>query len=157
MKRILLYIVILAAVLLVPVQPSNIGQLLPVQIVSVAKQREMVILRTDLNNTGEGTTVKEALRDLKDKAAGMIYLDTAQYLLVEEELFSEIEELKEVLKPSIRICTMEGVVNLTEAVAYLDVHGQLPKLKWWETGMNLPVLSNVGNSLTFLKKVEKSA
>ena len=157
MKRILLYIVILGAVLAVPVRPANIGQLLPVQIVSVAKAGGNVILRTDFDNTGEGTTVKEALVDLKDKAAGMIYLDTAQYLLVEEELFSEIEELKEVLKPSIRICATEGVVDLTEAVAYLDVHGQLPKLKWWETGMELPVLSNVRNSLTFLKKVEKRA
>ncbi len=157
MKRILLYIVILGAVLAVPAESFDIGKLLPVQVVAVYKENNRVILQTDTEDMGIGDNAIEALQDLKDTAAGIIYLDTAQYLILGEDTAQAVEDLRGELKDSVQLCATEEVLKLTETAAFLDAHGQLPKLKQWETGMELPVLSKTRNSLTFLKKVEKSA
>ena len=157
MRRILLYIVILGATLAVPTESFDIGKLLPVQVVAIYKENDKVILQTDTQDMGIGGNAIEALQDLKDTAAGIIYLDTAQYLLLGEDTAQAVEDLRGELKASVRVCAVEETVDLTETAAFLDAHGQIPRLKEWKSGMELPVLSKTRNSLTFLKKVENSA
>lgn len=157
MKRMLLYICMIGLALCVPTESFDIGKLLPVQVVAIYEENDKVVLQTDTQNMGIGNSAMEALQDLKDTAAGIIYLDTAQYLIVGEEAVQAVEDLRGELKASVRLCTVEEAIDLTETAAFLDAHGQLPKLKEWETGMKLPVLSKSRNSFTFLKKVEKSA
>ena len=157
MKRLILYIGILAMLFAAPVESADVGKLLPVQVVQLRKENGWVVLETDTENRGMGGTVKRALQNLKDTASGIIYLDTAEYLLLEKDAEEEAEQLRDVLKPSVRLCMVHESVELAEAAKFLSVHGQLPKLKTWQKGAELPVLSMFGDSLIFLKKVENSA
>ena len=157
MKRMLLYIVILSLSLLAPVKASDIGKLLPVQVVSIYRMNEQIVMETDTENRGFGETAQQALQNLKDTASGMIYLDTAQYLLLSEDTKSCVEELLGELKDSVKLCQIEKRVDLTETARYLSVRDGLPTLKQWRNDRNLPVLSDFENSSTFLKKVEKRA
>ena len=157
MKRILIYVGILAALLVAPVKPSNIGQLHPVQVVSVYKENNWVVIETDTEDRGIGGSALQALQNLKDTTSGNIYLDTAEYLLLTKDTQEEVEALRAELKDSVQLCMCAKQVDLAAAGKYLSVHGQLPKMKHWKKGTELPVLSTFGDSLIFLKKVENSA
>ena len=157
MKRILIYVGILAALLAAPVRPSNIGQLHPVQVVSVYKENNWVVIETDTEDRGIGGSALQALQNLKDTTSGNIYLDTAEYLLLTKDTQEEVEALRAELKDSVQLCMCTKQVDLAEAGKYLSVHGKLPKLEHWKKDTELPVLSTFGDSLIFLKKVEISA
>ena len=157
MKRIILYIGILAAVLAAPVRPQNIGKMKPVQVVSIYKEDDWVVIETDTEDKGMGGTATQALQNLKDTASGVVYLDTAEYLLLSKEAEAMAEALRRELKPSVRICMATKGVDLKETAKFLDTHGKLPKLKNWRKGQEMPVLSTFGDSLIFLKKVENNA
>ena len=75
MKRIVIYVLILAATLFVPVKGNDIGRLRPVQAVLVYKENQNVLIQTDTEDTGVGQTAKEALQNLKDTTPGVIYLE----------------------------------------------------------------------------------
>ena len=157
MKRILIYIVILAALLVLPQKRVDVSKLIPVQTVSIYKEEDWVVIQTDTDHHGIGATARQALQNLKDTAAGILYLDTAEYLLLTKDTVEAAEELRQELKPSVRLCLTTKQVDLTEVAKFLRVHGVLPKLKHWKTSQELPVLSTFRNSLIFLKKVEKRA
>ena len=157
MKRIILYIGILAAMLAAPVEPADIGKLRPVQVVSIYKENDWIIMKTDTEDRGMGGTAKQALQNLKDTSSGIIYLDTAEYLLLTKDTQDAVEELRDELKDSVRLCMTAKQVDLVESAKYLNVHGWLPKLEDWKKDMELPVLSTFGDSLIFLKIVENNA
>lgn len=157
MKRILIYIGILAVVIAAPVRSSNIGKMKPVQVLSVYKEYDWVVVETDTQDKGVGGTVKQALQNLKDTASGIIYLDTSEYLLLTDDTLGAVEDLRQELKKSTQLCMIAKPVDLPEAAKYLSVHGKLPKLRHWNRDQELPVLSTFGDALIFLKKVEKSA
>lgn len=157
MKRIVLYMVILAALFAAPVRSSDIGKLRPVQVVSVYKENNWVVMETDTEDKGYGGTVSQALKNLKDTSNGIIYLDTAEYLLLTKDTENMADELRQVLKDNVRLCMAAKDIDLAEVSQYLSVHGDLPKLKVWKEGTELPVLSTFGDSLIFLKKVENKA
>ena len=157
MKRMVLYIGILASVLAVPIRPSNVGELLPVQVVAVYEEQGQTILETDTGNRGMGENAAEALANMKATALGNIYLDTAEYLLIGKNAQKEAEALRGELKGSVRVCALEETADLSEVASYLDVHGKLPKLRTWKSGSELPVLRPNEDSFIFLKKVENNA
>ena len=104
-----------------------------------------------------GGTVLQALQNLKDTTAGILYLDTAEYLLLTKEATEAAGELEKELKPAVQLCVVTEDVEISEAAAYLDAHGKLPRLKHWENGLDLPVLGVFEEKLIFLKKVENKA
>ena len=157
MKRIVLYIGILVLLLAAPVESADIGKLLPVQVISIRKENGWVVLETDTEDIGMGGNAVQALRNLKDTASGIIYLDTAEYLLLTKDTQEDVEQLRSELKPDLRLCMCNKPVDLAETAKFLSVHGKLPKLKTWKTDVELPILSTFGDSLIFLKKVENSA
>lgn len=157
MKRMLLYAGILLVLLTLPVEHLDVGKLHPVQVVSIYKEDQWIVLETDTGDYGVGATAEQALRNMKDTTAGVIYLDTAEYLLLRKGTEDEAEALRRVLKPNTRLCYAEGEVDIAQTGKYLAAHGDLPKLKAWKKGQELPVLSTFRKRLTFLKKVEKRA
>jgi len=157
MKRVLLYIGILALVIVAPVKTMDIGKLRPVQIVSVYKEDNWTVIETDTEDKGIGGTARQALQNMKDTSEGVIYLDTADFLLITKDTEDAAEELAAELKPSVRLCMATKIDDLQKAASYLQTHGELPKLKAWKKGTELPVLSTFGESLIFLKKVENRA
>ena len=157
MKRILLYIGILGLLTAAPVERSDIGKLRPVQVVSVYKENNWTVMETDTKDKGYGGTAQQALRNLKETSNGVIYLDTADYLLVTKDTVDAVEELQQELKDNVKLCMIAKPVDLGDVSEYLGVHGGLPKLKAWAKGTELPVLTTFADSLIFLKKVENSA
>ena len=157
MKRRLLYGVLLVALLFAPVETVNISHLHPVQAVSVSHQWGQVVIETDTEDKGIGATTELALQNLKDTTGGILYLDTAEYLLFTEDAQDVVQALREVLKDNVRLCKIVSPVNPKMAVDYLRTSKDLPRLSKWEMGDQLPVLDVFEACLIFLKKVVNSA
>ena len=139
MKRPFLYVLILATLLLVPLERAEIAKLEPVQGVWLYKENGMVVLETDTEDTGVGITVEEALQNMKQNSAGIIYLDTAQYLFV-TNAEDQIPAMKQYLKESVRVCSWTGETEISEAVQYADAHKIGMKLQNWNASVKLPKL-----------------
>lgn len=157
MKRHIMYGLILIALLFVPVDTMKIGQVHPVQVVSVCRQGEKVVIETDTEDRGVGITTEQALTNLQETTGGIIYLDTAEYLLLDENAEDVVEDLRSVLKGGTRLCKIKKAIHPKETVNYLRANEKLPKLRQWKTGDKLPVLDTFEDRLIFLKKVENSA
>ena len=129
MRRWILYIAILALVVAAPAKPVNIGDLLPIRVVAVYREDNRFRIATDTGDLGFGDTVSLALHSMRDTASGIIYLDTAEYLLVETETMGYLEELKGYLKPKTQVCVCDQKVDLEQVPEYLAVHKSRVNLK----------------------------
>ena len=127
--RVLLYIVILLALTMVPIKPLELAKLEPVQTVSMRCEQNKIILETDTQNRGEGETIEEAIADLEERTPGVIYLDTAQYLLLTKDAMPYILGIENYLRDRVRVCLWDGRGSLEMADKYLSVRYDLPLLK----------------------------
>ena len=152
MKKILLYILIAACALAAPVHGTDIGKLRPVQAISIRKESAQYIIETDTGDRGKGKTGMDALADLKATTPAVIYLDTADYLMLGENADPALEELRGKLKRNIRLCRITEKINPKQAAEYLRVHQNLPRLKVWKMTDNLPILEHFEERLILLKK-----
>ena len=141
--RVVIYIVILAALFFAPLQRIEIANLEPIQAVWMHTENGTVFLETDTEDKGAGTSVFAALDDMKYNSPGKIYLDTAQYLFVSEIATEEIRTIQPYLKNSIRLCIWDGQGELKSAVKYADSHKIGLKIREWEKVGNLPELPPV--------------
>ena len=141
MKRIILYCILLVAVTVIPVKQLDVGDLEPVQAVWIYRREENVVLQTDTEDFGVGETVAEALKDLEENCLGIIYLDTAEFLLVTENTQELIPELGQHLKGSVRVCLWDGKGSVEDAARYMDAHKIGCKLRKWDPLVKLPNLS----------------
>ena len=126
--KMLIYAALLAAALAAPVERTDVGKLRPVEVVAVARTERGYIVRTDTGDQGMGRTLKAAFCDLEDTTAGVIYFDTAEYLLMETEIEDE-KLLRELLRSSIRVCAAEAEIPLEGSGAYLDIHHPQNRLR----------------------------
>lgn len=131
MKRIIMYCVILAVLCVLPVERQDVADLEPIQAVWLSREEDTVMLETDTQDQGSGKTVSEALADMKQKSLGIIYLDTAQYLLVSENAREYIPDIAPYLKGSVRICLWDGAGEVADAARYMQSHKTGCKLKNW--------------------------
>ena len=121
MKRILLYVGALALLLRAD-RGTDIGSLRPVELVRLTEQKGILVLDTDTGDRGWGVTLEQAITKLKETTPGQIYLDTADYILVEEGLEEHLSQLTGVLKKRTRVAYGANGLDLKEAVSYLRVH-----------------------------------
>lgn len=122
MKRWLQVGVIFAAALILPRlshPATDVGKLEPAAVVQITRTDNWVVLQTDTGASGSGRTLAEAAEDLQAGAAAEVFLDTAEYLLIEGDVS---EEILEFFRPGCYVCRVEGQVDLEEAVRYLSVH-----------------------------------
>lgn len=157
MKRILLYMMLMTAALLAPVERADVGKLRPIETVHIYRENDWVVLRTDTDDMGIGATAMQALQNMKDTASGIIYLDTAEYLLLDKDTQDAAEALRGVLKDKVRLCQASKKIEPKDATKYLSAHNDLPRMQDWEKGQELPVLAQFGNRQIILKKVENNA
>ena len=150
MKRIVIYIIVLLLLTLAPVKGADIGSLHPVEILKIYEENREVYVQTDTGDWGKGATGQAALEHLKETTAGMIYLDTAKYLLLEEGTEAVAEEIRPLLKKSVRLCNADQGVDLEEVASFLSVHGTLPQMEEWNMGDDLPQLTMVEKRLKLL-------
>lgn len=128
--RKILSVAILAACLFAPVQRLDVAKLQPVQTVAVYRQGEKIVLETDEGDKGHGASAQEALKNLKDNALTVIYLDTAEYLLVGEEAQEQAEQLRPILHKTVKVGPYNGG-DIAEEAAYWELHGKLPEMQEW--------------------------
>lgn len=131
--RMILYIIILALLFLAPVEKLDVAKLEPVQTVALFKDETGIVLKTDTDNQGSGATVDSAHEDLEGRTPGVIYLDTAEYLLVTEDAVEYVDALRKYLHPSVEVSLWDGKGSVKDAAKYLDVKNDLPKLQQWQT------------------------
>ena len=136
--RILLYIGILALLLLAPIQRLDIAKLEPVQTVAISVSDGQVVLETDTKNKGQGATVQAAIEDLEKHTPGVIYLDTAQYLLITEEALQYAASVEPYLRRSVKVSLWDGQGSVEDAAKYLSVHSKLPTLRQWNQTKQMP-------------------
>ena len=141
MKRILLYIVIIVVVFAVPLSRADVGRLEPVQTVAIYMLGDDYVVETDTLGWGIGRSLEEAIADLKASAPAIVYLDTADYLLLQPGILEEAETLKSVLKGSISVYFFEGDPELQAVSKFLNIHDEKVYLKNWKNGVVLPVLT----------------
>ena len=141
--RIVLYVVILAALFFVPLQRVEIANLEPIQAVWMYRENGDIVLETDTEDKGSGITVVDALTDMKNNSSGIVYLDTAQYLFVSETAKEDIYAIQPYLKNSVQLCIWNGQGELKSAVEYADSHKICLKIREWEKIGNLPELPPV--------------
>ena len=140
--RYILYCIIIIAVLLVPVQKIDIGDLEPIQALWLYTEGDQVAIQTDTDDYGVGKTVDEAIKMMKNKSEGIVYLDTAQFLLVSENAVSQIADLAPKLKGSVKICLWEGD-HVPDAAKYMQSHHMGCKLKEWSLQTKLDKVPNI--------------
>ncbi len=138
--RILAYTLILGALFFVPLDRVEIADLEPIQAVWLHQDGEGITLKTDTEDIGKGATVQEALVNMKQNSSGIIYLDTAQYLLVSQSAQQQIADMQPYIKGSALVCIWNGQGDMSEAVKYADSHKVGGKLKNWKPDSKLPEL-----------------
>ena len=130
--RVILYVLILAVLFLAPVERLDVARLEPVQTVAVSMEEDTVLLETDTENAGRGTDVDSAIENLEQTTPGVIYLDTAQYLLVAEDAVACVEVLRQYLHPSVKVSLWDGEGSVRDAAKYLGIRKDLPELRDWK-------------------------
>ena len=130
--RLLIYIVILGLMLLAPVERTDVAKLLPIEAVAVYMDGDAVVLETDTEDKGRGDSVADALKNLKDVTPAVVYLDTAEYLLVSKDAVAYVDALRKVLKPSVKVCICDARGNVKYVEKHLEVHGDTVPLRDWK-------------------------
>lgn len=138
--RKLLYILIVIGILALPVRPTDVGELEPIQAVWLSSENGAVTLETDTEDKGTGKTVAEALEKMKRSSPGIVYLDTAQFLLVSKNAVALIPEIQLYLKDAVKICLWEGETSVADAAAYMRAHKIGVRLSRWHADVKLPNL-----------------
>lgn len=131
MKRILLYISALGLLLLAD-RGTDIGRLRPVEVVQLTEQKGILILETDTGDRGWGLTVEQAVSKLKETTPGQIYLDTANFLLMEEGTEDFLPQLRSYLKKRTKMVYTPEDMDLKDAAAYLQVHKPSRTIEGWQ-------------------------
>ena len=157
MKRILLYVIVLALTLLAPVTRLDVAKLRPVEVIYIYKENGQVVLKTDTEDMGVGADAVQALADMRNTSPAVIYLDTAEFLLIGKNANEEAEKLRPELKKDVRLCEAVGEIDLPLAAKYLTVHGDLPTFRAWNADTRLPLIYTEKERIKILKKGEKSA
>lgn len=140
MKKTLLYLLVIAGLLIAPIEPMDIGVLEPIQAVWLSSADGNVVLETDTEDKGTGKTVTEALQDMKRRSQGIVYLDTAQFLLVSEDAVGRIPEITAYLKDSVKACLWTGEGSVADAARYMQAHKMGVRLSRWKETVKLPNL-----------------
>lgn len=113
---------------------TDVAKLQPVQVVAVTKQDGQVLLQTDTGSFGIGADVAAALSDMGRTSASEVFLDTAEFLLVDPKCEDQLPALEELLRPACMVCRMEGDVELEDVGSFLRNHSPERTLKDWRAG-----------------------
>lgn len=126
--KLLLYMAILLAVLLFPSRGVDVGKLIPVEVIAVSESDGILTVSTDTGDLGRGRTIQAAVEDMKASAPGVIYLDTAEYLLIEPGAENQINAIRGYLKGTVRVCYGREGIPLEGIADFLSVHNPESRL-----------------------------
>ncbi len=70
-----------------PQYGTDVARLLPIEVIQMEKRGNRIYLYTDTEAQGAGATIQEAVENMKQTAPGTVFLETADYLLVDRESY----------------------------------------------------------------------
>ena len=124
MKKWLLPMAALTAVAIfsrLPHPARDIADLKPVRAVYIHMEGRNFHVQTDTGDSGTGHDLTEACADLRSKADGEIFLDTAEFLILDPEV-PITEEFYSLLRPDCRVAFTDTPPDLEKAAPYLSQH-----------------------------------
>ncbi len=124
MKKWLIFLgAMLAAglVLRIPHPATDLSELEPIEVVAVRQSEKGIEIETDTGAIGRGDNLTLAVDDLKEHSMGKVFLDTADYLLLELD-DGNYEQFYSVFRPGCRVCLSDGVQDLSKAGVFLQTH-----------------------------------
>lgn len=145
MKRWIAYGVgILLLSWLSPARGTDVAELQPVELMMVSVENENVVLETDTNDVGKGENLERALENLKESAPGSIFLDTVEFLVVQDSAAEYLPQLIDLLRPGTTGCFTAERIDPEKAAEYLSAHKPSVTLRAvrYESGM-LPLLNEL--------------
>ena len=113
----------------------DVAKLHPVELVSVICTEQRVRIQTDTGDWGEGVNLQAAIQDLHRTASAEVFLETAEYLLIDEDGEALLPELMDYLRPSCGVCILQGDPELEDVAAYLKIHRPTTTLIQYRGGM----------------------
>lgn len=143
MKKIILFVIILLIASWIPVSKTDISNLKPIQAIFINKDGDNYIVKTDTDDLGIGKSIKEAVETMKTRCEKLIYLDTAQYLFVDQDARETIDDISQYLKDKVVICIWDGVGEIKSAAQYVRAHRIGIKIKDYFSNVQLPVIPDL--------------
>lgn len=141
MKRWLLYLAVLTILGTSSSRGADIGKLAPVEAVWLTENNGQVYLECDTGDAGRGETMQAALEDMKAAAMGTIFLETADYLIVEQGMEALLEQAYDFLRPSCKICVAQSKPDLQNVAMFLNAHEPQVTLRQYQVEQKkLPTL-----------------
>ena len=156
MKRWTLYIIVYALAALLGgnlFRGTDVAKLSPVEAVWVSAKAGRVQIETDMGDVGVGSNATKALENMKATAQGQIFLETADYLIVEQGNESLITQMQKILRPTCSVCVAAEKPDLRQAAVFLNAHEPEVTMKLLKSKDEiLPVLENKGGRLELVEK-----
>ena len=104
-----------------PHPARDISRLDPVQTVYLYMEGNRLHMETDTGDHGSGKTLPDALSDMKANADAEIFLDTAEYLILDPKV-PITQDLFTLLHPTCRVVFTAEKPDLPAAAQYLSIH-----------------------------------
>lgn len=104
-----------------PHPARDIGKLEPVRAVYIYMDGVKRSIETDTGDSGSGNDLTEAAADLREKADGEIFLDTAEFLVLDPAV-PITEEFYTLLRPDCKVVFSETGPDMKAVSDYLSVH-----------------------------------
>lgn len=126
-----IWAMVAAAVLLLPRMEhtgTDISRLEPVELVWVSMDEKGVQVKTDTGAAGYGKELESAVENLHAAASAEVFLDTAEYLLLDGQAEELLPDLCQLLRPACKVSRVDGEPDLEGAAEYLQVHPPEVKL-----------------------------
>ena len=108
MKRMALYVLLIAAVFLAPVERVRITDLEPVESLLLKREGEYLSLMTDTGRVGTGPDIARAIQNLQKNTPAQLYLKTVRYVMISGNGEKDMEALRPYLKKQVKIHCQEG-------------------------------------------------
>ena len=124
MKKWLVFAAAVTAVAILSRRPHparDVARLEPVQAVYIYQKNGTLCIETDTGAAGSGKTLTEAAADLKASASGEIFLDTAEFLLIDPEV-TITTDFHTLLRPTCGVTFTHATPDLQAAADYLTIH-----------------------------------
>lgn len=116
-----------------PHPARDIAKLEPVRAVYLSMDNGVLNIETDTDDSGSGRSLSEAYADMKSKADGEIFLDTAEFLLLDHQVVITAE-FYDLLRPSCKVLRSEQKPDMERISDYLAVHTPESMLAEYRTG-----------------------
>ena len=136
MRRWIVYAAVLAVLAISPLQGMDIGTLSPARTVWLAEHNGQIYMQTDAGDFGVGADVQGALDDLNASASCQVFLETADYLIIEKGREVLLTQAVAVFRPACRICTADKMPDMESATDFLRVHKPVTTLRQWRVEKN---------------------